>query len=294
MNHPLGFTGSPLDRADALRSDPAACTALFEHPEARVLVLDHLEPELSATGALRWRTVDEIPPVPLALLGLDASGRARGVSLTEGGAGAARPAAIFALLDRLRREDAAVYAAARSLVDWHARNGFCAVCGARSEVFRAGWGRRCERCAAEHYPRTDPVVIMLPTHRDRVLVGRQPRFPPNRYSALAGFLEVGESIEESVAREIFEEVGVRVAKIHYVASQPWPFPSQLMIACMAEAEADVITIDRRELEDAMWVTRDEMVDVLAEKPGARFLPPPPYAIARTLFEHWLEHTPASP
>jgi NAD+ diphosphatase len=124
-------------------------------------------------------------------------------------------------------------------------------------VLRAGWARHCGRCGAEHYPRTDPVVIMLAEHGGRALVGRQPRFPPGRYSALAGFVEVGESLEEAVARELFEEGGVRATRVRYLASQPWPMPSsQLMLACVAEVESDVLTIDRGELDDAKWVDRD--------------------------------------
>jgi NAD+ diphosphatase len=113
-------------------------------------------------------------------------------------------------------------------------------------------------------------------------------FPPGRYSALAGFVEVGESIEEAVARELFEEAGVRATSVRYLASQPWPFPSSLMIACVATVEDDTITRDERELEDAMWVTRDEVAAAMREEPGARFLPPPPYAIANTLFQRWLD------
>ena len=136
-------------------------------------------------------------------------------------------------------------------------------------------------------PRTDPVVIMLAEHEGRALVGRQSRFPPGNYSALAGFLEPGESIEEAVRREIMEEAGVPCGAVRYVASQPWPFGgAQLMIACIAQAHDDAITLDTDELEDAMWVTRDEVRMALAGEPG-RFKAPPKFAIANSLLSAWL-------
>jgi NAD+ diphosphatase len=197
-----------------------------------------------------------------------------------------RSAELSAMLDHFQPEDAALYAAARSLVDWHARHGFCAVCGTATAIFRAGWGRKCPACHAEHFPRVDPVVIMIAEHEGRALLGRQPSWPQGRYSALAGFLEVGESIEEAVAREVGEEAGVRVANVRYVASQPWPFPSSLMIACIAQAQDDAITMDVHELEDARWFTRDEVLMALSGDPQAPFKAPPPYAIAHTLLTEW--------
>jgi NAD+ diphosphatase len=183
-------------------------------------------------------------------------------------------------------DQASLYAAARSLVDWHQRHGFCANCGSATAIFRAGWARRCDGCGAEHFPRTDPVVIMLAEYEDRALVARQASWPKGRYSALAGFVEVGESIEEAVARETLEEAGIRVRNVRYVASQPWPFPSSLMIACVAEAEDDVLTLDAKELEDAIWITRDDARVALRGDPAARFGAPPPYAIAHSLLRHW--------
>jgi NAD+ diphosphatase len=194
----------------------------------------------------------------------------------------------MAALGALGPGEAATYAAARSVLLWHARHRFCANCGGETAPFRAGWARRCQACGAEHYPRTDPVVIMLVEHRGRVLVARQPRWPEGRFSALAGFVEVGENIEAAVARELFEEAGVRASAVRYLASQPWPFPSQLMIACVATAAYDTIRLDPRELEAAMWVTREEVAAALDGREGARFLPPPPIAIAYTLFRRWLD------
>jgi NAD+ diphosphatase len=156
-----------------------------------------------------------------------------------------------------------------------------------TKVIRGGWSRRCRRCSAEHYPRVDPVVIMLAIHDDRLLLGRQPQYPPGRYSALAGFVEVGENFEAAVARELFEEAGIRVCNIRYIASQPWPFPSSLMIGCFADAESSALTIDTAELEDACWFDREQVAAAIEGKQHAPFLPPPRAAIARTLIEHWL-------
>ncbi|MFS0773480.1 NAD(+) diphosphatase [Sphingomonas sp. 1P08PE] len=283
-----GFTGGYLDRADALRHDPAALAAMLG-PTTRLLVLDGLMPQVTDEGRLAWTSLaDAADGAELVLLGLD-EGRAHVAALLpatgNGMAPAMRSPALMAALAGLRPGEAAIYAAARSLLDWHARHGFCANCGHATALFRAGWGRRCPHCAAEHFPRVDPVVIMIAEHDGCALLGRGRGWPEGRYSALAGFLEPAESIEEAVAREIAEEAGVRVTDVRYVASQPWPFPSQLMIACIATAQDDALTVDENELEDAMWVTRAEVRAVLAGEPG-RFLPPPPYAIAHTLLTEW--------
>ncbi|WP_231638957.1 NAD(+) diphosphatase [Sphingomonas profundi] len=281
-----GFTGSPLDRLDHERDDPAALAAHIANPRARLLLLDGLDPIVGADGTLAWGSLADAPAdAELALLGL-IEGTPRFAALTMPPADrGAYP--IFALLAALPPGEAATYAAARSLIGWHARNHFCARCGTPTAVMRAGWARRCTVCDEEHFPRTDPVVIMLAEHGGRVLVGRQPRFPAGRYSALAGFLEVGESLEEAVARELHEEAGVRATAVRYVASQPWPFPSSLMIACIAEVASDEIVLDTKELDHAMWVTREDVAASLAGDPAAPFIAPPAYAIAHTLFVAWL-------
>jgi NAD+ diphosphatase len=287
--HQPGFTGSPLDRADLVRTDPQRLAAMAADPRARLLVLDGIDPRPDAAGALSWTSLaDADPEGELLFLGL-IDGAPRFADLRPGlPDGVTRSTAIFRMLDILPPSEAATYAAARSLIDWHKRHGFCARCGAPTRVFRGGWGRRCGNCGAEHFPRVDPVVIMLAEYDGRVLVGRQPRFPPRRYSALAGFLEPGESIEEAVARELFEEAGVRATAVRYVASQPWPFPSSLMIACVATVESDALTLDTTELEDAIWVSREDVAASMSEDPEALFLAPPSYAIAHTLFRHWLD------
>ncbi len=279
----IGFTGGVLDRGDAIRHDPAAFAALRRDPAARLLVLDGYEPAMAA-GELGWTAIDPgIADADLVLLGLR-DGTGHFARLADGPA-RGRSFELIAALHGLRAGEAATYAAARSVLDWHARHRFCANCGQATAAFRAGWGRACAACSTEHFPRVDPVVIMIAEHDGRALLGRQPAFPPGRYSALAGFLEPGESIEEAVAREIGEEAGIAVTDVRYVASQPWPFPSSLMIACTARATDDEIVLDRNELEDAIWVPREVVRAVLAGEPGP-FLPPPPYAIAYTLLTAW--------
>ena len=195
---------------------------------------------------------------------------------------------VMPLLAQLAAADAPLFAAAMSLARWHARHRFCANCGHLSDTIRGGWSRQCPACGAEHFPRVDPVVIMIAEHDDRLLLGRQPHYPERRYSALAGFVEVGESLEAAVAREIQEEAGIEVSRVTYIASQPWPFPSSLMIGCHALAQSDDLTIDHNELDDARWFTREEIAEALSGAPSAPFQPPPPTAIARTLLEHWLQ------
>ncbi|HRE34795.1 MAG TPA: NAD(+) diphosphatase [Sphingopyxis terrae] len=287
MPLPLGFTGARLDRADRLRTDPEAFAAAIADPRATCLLLDGIDPVPGSGGGLMWEALDPADERALLLLGIDDSGAPRFVREAHGGARVdARSRTVMRLLPMLSPEEAALYGGARSLVDWHARHRFCAVCGSPTELFRGGWGRRCASCGAEHFPRVDPVVIMLAEYEGRVLLGRQPGFPPGFFSALAGFVEPGESLEEAVARELFEEAGIAVFDVSYVASQPWPFPSSLMIGCRAVARGAALTIDTTELEAAMWVDRAEVRAALAGDMGASFMAPPPLAIARYLLEDW--------
>jgi NAD+ diphosphatase len=186
----------------------------------------------------------------------------------------------------LERPVIAMMAQAKSLLFWHDRHRFCSSCGAPSAMASAGWKRECAACGAQHFPRTDPVVIMLATRGDRCLLGRQARFAPGMYSALAGFLEPGETIEEAVRREVMEEAGVRVGRVTYLASQPWPFPATLMIGCLVEALGDEITVDYSELEDARWFTRAEVQEMLGGAHENGLGAPQPIAIARSLMRAW--------
>ena len=276
------FCGDGLDRADHLRAKPEEIAALCDAAGARQLVWDNGAPAIDELGRLRWQPLEGAPPLFLGL-----NDQHPCFSALPDGDAPVDARAHFQLLGLLDAAEAPVFAAALSLANWHRRHGFCSVCGQGTEPNRGGWSRLCGACGSEHYPRVDPVVIMLAEHDGRLLLGRQPHYPPGRYSALAGFLEPGESIEAAVARELFEEAGIAVTQVTYVASQPWPFPSSLMIGAHALSLGDVLTIDRAELDDARWFTRAEIAAALAGTVDAPFLPPPRFAIARTLLERWL-------
>jgi NAD+ diphosphatase len=277
------FAGEGLDRADPLRAQPGAIASLLTHPEALELAWDNGAPAVDEQGRLRWRPVTGEPPLFLGL-----AGQAPRFSGLPDGSAPIDARAHFQLLALLDDRDAPVFAAALSLANWHRRHGHCSVCGTPTAPNRGGWSRFCTSCGAEHYPRVDPVVIMLAEHDGRLLLGRQPHYPEGRYSALAGFVEPGESIEFAVARELREEAGIEVRDVQYWCSQPWPFPSSLMIGAHAAADDDQLTIDRNELDDARWFGRDEVVAALAGEASAPFLPPPPSAIARTLLDRWVD------
>jgi NAD+ diphosphatase len=185
-------------------------------------------------------------------------------------------------------DELGILATAKSLLDWHARHRFCSTCGSPTTLSQAGFRRDCASCGAQHFPRTDPVVIMLVSRGERCLLGRQTHFLPGMYSCLAGFLEPGETIEAAVRRETFEEAGVRVGAVRYSASQPWPFPSSLMIGCMGEAESEDVTVDREELEDARWFSREDVRLMLRREHPEGFFVPPSVAIANYLLHEWLD------
>lgn len=284
-----GFVGGTIDRVDQVRGNPDLLASAFASPLARLLLLDGLDPVVDdghlAMVPLPFGTV----PADHILLGLDSDAHPIFARLATGPLnGTASSPRSWALATQVPADELALYGAARSLVDWHSRHGFCARCGGTTAPEKAGWARRCGACGTEHFPRVDPVAIMLAEHEGRVLLGRQPRFPPRSYSALAGFIEPGETIEEAVARELKEEAGITVHSVRYVASQPWPFPSSLMIACMAQAVDDALTLDETEIEDAFWCDAAGVRAALAGDPDAPFIAPPPMAIAWYLLTHWLE------
>lgn len=181
---------------------------------------------------------------------------------------------------------AELLASGKALLEWHKTHQFCAACGQKSEMIEAGWQRVCHACDARHFPRTDPVVIMLILRGNSVLMGRSPHWPDGMYSLLAGFVEPGETIEAAVRREVFEEAGISVGDVRYLASQPWPFPNSLMFGCEGIASSHEITIDPNEIEDAVWVSREDMMDAIA---GLRddMKPARKGSIARFLIEKWL-------
>lgn len=192
-------------------------------------------------------------------------------------------------LTLLSARDGELAATARSILEWHRSHAFCSKCGTKSDMAQAGWQRNCPSCEASHFPRTDPVVIMLITRGNSVLIGRSPFWPEGMYSLLAGFIEPGETIEDAVRREVFEETQIKVGHVSYLTSQPWPFPSSLMIGCAGDALTSDITIDPVEIEDAQWVTKEDMLDIMSgEHPniqGAR-----KGSIAHFLMENWLADT----
>jgi NAD+ diphosphatase len=194
----------------------------------------------------------------------------------------------IALEGALPPEELGPLAIAKALLTWHVRHRFCANCGAATNPTEGGWRRDCPKCSTQHFPRTDPCVIMLAVHGDNCLLGRAKRFPTEMWSCLAGFVEPGESLEEAVRRETLEEAGVRTGRVGYFASQPWPFPMSLMIGCFAQAETTELVIDRKELEDARWVSRDEARTMLDRTHPQKLFVPPPLAIANHLIRAFVE------
>ncbi len=281
-----GFTGGTLDRADHLRRDEAAIHAARMHPMARFLILCDLKPLMTAEGDDLFRARrSEAPDGLMVFLGLDAAGAP--LFAVDGTPDPDLPAqAIDARAAGARLGDgrAAILAQARSILDWHRRHGFCAACGAPTVPWKAGHSRLCNACGAEHFPRVDPVVIMLATRDDLALVGRGPRFPAGFFSALAGFVEPGETLEEAVRRELAEEAGIAAGAVRYAMSQPWPFPSSLMLGAYAEARGHELTLDPAEIAEARWVTREEVRDALNGR--ADWSAPPPLAIAHWLLRDW--------
>jgi NAD+ diphosphatase len=312
------FGGSGLDRAGDLRGDAAALADAVAHPDARTILLwrgkvliartrpAHVlrvplnHPALDDAGSDRvfLGREDGVPLFAHTLSAwepddLDASEMGAFLDPTEQHHPAFEPIEVFAELRRvmtwLSPRDAEVAATAKAVFSWHDSHPFCSKCGELSEVTQGGWQRTCPACGAHHFPRTDPVVIMLITHGNSVLMGRSPGWPEGMYSLLAGFVEPGETLEAAVRREVFEEAGVTVGAVNYLASQPWPFPASLMFGCLGHATSQKITIDPSEIEDAMWVTREEMMDIFAgEHPT--ILPARKGAIAHFLIENWLADT----
>lgn len=311
------FGGAGIDRADHLRSTANALAATLADRAARAVVFWRGKPMVDlGTSALARVAMDHFilthareDPIFLGLVdgapvfGFDISSWEpvdidpqalgqffdpsvnRHPDLPEN-IGFAEVRGIMAALSAT---DAELVASALGVMNWHRSHRFCAKCGSRSEMRNAGWMRKCPDCDTAHFPRTDPVVIMLITHDDDVLLGRSPHWPEGMYSLLAGFMEPGESIEAAVRREIFEESGIRVGPVGYLASQPWPFPSSLMIGCSGTALTRDITLDENELEDAKWVSKETLIDAMTGKVHG-LNPARNGSIARFLIDHWLADT----
>lgn len=305
------FGGSGLDRAAEFRADESAIVGLLAG--GTVLPLWRGKPLVSHGEGLAWLPADHAalahadhPPI---LLGLDdgtprfaadisnwsPEAGAEGIEAGFFDASEQRHPAlqgnqVFAelrgVMTQLSPREAELAATAKAVLHWHRSHGFCAACGAASVMRMAGWQRGCPACGAQHFPRTDPVVIMLVTRGNQVLLGRSAAWPEGMYSLLAGFVEPGETLEAAVRREVAEETGVQVGAVRYLASQPWPFPASLMIGCAADALSSEITLDPAELEDALWISREDMVGVAAGE-HAVIKPARKGSIAHFLLANWL-------
>jgi len=312
----LTFGGGGLDRATALRSseetlgparqDPAArCVVLWrgkllaEGPERDALALLPMTHPILAQAAeapiLLGCTPEGAPRFATDISGWEPDAQDLSTvgaffdpseQILPGVDGDTALVELRRVMARLSPLDAELAATAKAILGWHSTHGFCACCGAPSEIDQGGWRRTCPSCGGQHFPRTDPVVIMLITHGDDVLMGRSPGWPEGMYSLLAGFIDAGETVEAAVRREVMEEAGVSVGDVRYLASQPWPFPSSLMLGCAGTALSREIIIDPAEIEHAMWVSRQDIADSFAGiNPALK--PARKGAIAHYLLQNWL-------
>jgi NAD+ diphosphatase len=297
------FAGNPLDRASYHRVDEAWLTAQLDSPEALALAMWNGRPlvEDCADGGVQLaylpaKLAGDLSggPERLLFLGLWKEAPVFAVDLeglTDPAAASVKGMGRFEDLRQialaLPSTDAAIAATAKGVFEWRRRHRRCAVCGESTRAADGGWKRVCESCEAEHFPRTDPVVIMLPHHGERCMLGRQEIWPAGMFSCLAGFLEPGEAIEEACARELEEEAGLHARNVRYHSSQPWPYPSSLMIGLLAEVEDEEGRPDQTELSEVRWFTRAEARDLLAGKIPGVFCPPP-NAIAHQLIKAWAE------
>lgn len=288
------FSGNPLDRADGRRDMADLLAKDLDDPRTRIMLWSGDEMLVDPCGNPKWfsgQALKGTDPDIAIFLGLDRCNAPHwAFTQSDISAFTGPNSSLGDLRASAGQEDVdpnclAISAQAKSVINWHRTNAYCGQCGGKTEMLRAGYERYCEPCDTRQYPRTDPVVIMLTTYKDQILLGRSPHFPEKVYSALAGFMEPGESIEDAVRRELFEEAGVKADTVKYLGSQPWPWPSSLMIGCEAEATDDALKIDYNELEDARWVSRKEVLLSLDGKSDTLLLPPT-FAIARQMVESW--------
>jgi NAD+ diphosphatase len=312
------FGGSSLDRAGEVRGDKEAVAALKADSAARAILfwrgkilIDPTRPASLVRLPLDHPALSDASNTPI-LLGREDGAALFAYDLSRWMPDDVDPRQLGQFLDpseqhhpmlpqeyvfvELRRvmtwlgpRDAELAATGKAILAWHDSHGYCARCGFETVINDAGWQRNCPACRGSHFPRTDPVVIMLITHGNSVLMGRSPGWPAGMYSLLAGFVEPGETLEAAVRREVFEESGVTISEVTYLASQPWPFPASLMFGCAGTATSREITIDPKEIEDAVWVTREEMMDVFSGQ-HTTILPARKGAIAHFLLENWLADT----
>ena len=298
----LGYTHSSLERAAELRSDNDAIAQLAGQLDVGTYVIggDLIVMKKGDPVHCPLFSLDEAralaPASEIVFLGLLQGVGRFGYGISPVTAASLKTCGDFHVTD-LR--SIAVYglaaaehlppiAEAKALLNWHARHRFCANCGESTQATQAGWRRDCPKCKAEHFPRTDPVAIMLAVDGEHCLLGRSPRFVPTMWSCLAGFIEPGESIEDAVRRETHEEAGITCGRVVYFHSQPWPFPSSLMIGCHAQALTRDIVVDRRELEDARWFSKSEIETMMLRRHPEGLTTPPPVAVAHHIIRAWLE------
>jgi NAD+ diphosphatase len=305
-DNPNTFANNPLDRMSEKRTDDAWVAAEFKAPSTVIVPFWRLQPlviqnqNLANPFDVGWLRAGALEGLASRTAVKIFLGQKNGISHfavdldrakdpeNEGPlAGLGKFMDLRGAAASLDAREAAILAQGKSMIDWHHRHGFCSVCGTASTFADGGYKRDCPDCGAEHFPRTDPVVISLAVRGDQCLLGRGPQWPPGMFSALAGFLEPGETIEEAVRREIAEETTVKVGAVRYIQSQPWPFPSSLMIGCIGEAESEDIQVDGVEIAEARWVSRDLIERTLAGAGDKSFMIPPPMAIAHQLLRAWV-------
>ncbi len=309
--NPNIFANNPLDRMGHKRGDAAWLEGKRCEPETLVVPLWHLMPLVLPehtpgagrdTGWLPFTLLESmfLPESLFVFLGINRRGKALfALDIShardpenEGpvsGMGRFEDLRELAMAGDMPSGELAIMAQARGMLEWHRRHGFCAVCGGATIVVEGGYKRHCEACGAEHFPRTDPVVIMAALHQGRCFLGRQSGWPPGMFSALAGFMEPGETIEEAVARELHEEAGLEISSVRYHSTQPWPWPSSLMIGCFADAVSEEIYIDGVELEEGRWFEQAELREMINRRadPEANeggLMAPPPMAIAHQIIK----------
>jgi NAD+ diphosphatase len=301
----IPFTGNPLNRASEKRIDQDWIESKRRDPSSLILPMWRLQPFLVGPeksdpplelGLFQPGLADSLAgaEAPCIFLGLDGERAIFALDVTEARdpdqngplAGRGRFQDARNAAQMVSHKDAAIIGQAKALIDWHQRHGFCPRCGTPTQMMDAGYRRLCGKCKAEHFPRVDPVVIMLAIHDDACLVGRGKQFPSGMFSALAGFVEPGETIEEAVRRELMEEASVTVTEVTYHATQPWPFPSSLMIGCFAKAVNREVKADETELAEVRWIERSLARELIEGKRVKGLGVPPPIAIAHHLIKAW--------
>ena len=308
LSEPCHFAGGELNRLEHRRDDSSWIKRALKRKSTRFVVfsdgkpLVKTKPEVSP-AYLTYEAISAFMKEKPAAVLLGSRGKHNYFAVDLSGAGVKKTKALtkkgvrfkdlrsvaIAMTATSHKIDLANLGLAKALLGWHETHQFCPRCGAKTELRRAGYTRKCAEpsCKAEHFPRTDPVVIMLAIRDGKCLLGRQPQFLEGVYSALAGFMEPGESIEEAVRRELYEEAGIRVGEVTYFASQPWPFPASLMIGCYAEALNDDFEMRDGELQNLRWVMREEMRAAVEGQPKADFQLPPKMAISHRLIRSWM-------